>query len=1415
MKRTKLRSILFIVIAGCLLPAQLVAQSDVPESVLANGGGESSNDQYRILGTAGQPAIGRGGNISFLSKAGYRAAPAPAALDIPTDIQTVAAWMIDLQYTDPNLPSNGGFKKHHDPGLAGGYFDVNPYFSNLGLVGMLQAPVEGKLEAAERWIDWYLDHLNMNSTPPGVVYDHWYLADGTGETTAPPGCGTNEPGIPDCNWDDASDSYAATFLGATWVYYEAGGRADFLKEPGKKEKFETIAEVILALQDVDGLVWAKDGYRVKYVMDNSEVFWGLKSMANLEAFVFDDPNKAQIYEAAAEKVRNAIETELFNQNTQLYRGAKFENGTFQEVDLDVWYSDTVVGTVALVWPHLFGVERGNSTRAQTQMAALNNSWDGSPNPDWTGNIVDPDGFPWPAIGYASLLIGGNSQARAHATFVKQQKLADFGYPLTVFDAGFFLRTLSPTANAQSVATVEDTDQQIALSGNHLGEDGLMFAIARQPAKGSVSLSGVTVTYRPDPDFNGADHFTFTAGDGSSTSSPVAVTITVNAVNDAPSFTRGADHTVDEDGGAQTVSGWATGISAGPGDESGQAPDFTVSSDNPGLFSIQPAVDALGTLTYTPAANASGSATVSVQLKDNGGTANGGVDLSPIQTFTVTVRPVNDRPTLTANNGLSLSEKKTAILTAAQLQATDMDNDVAQLTYTVVTPPTWGILKRGESTLGVGSTFVQADIDGGHLTFTHTGSDATSDRFTFRVSDGSGETTGDTVFLLNITPVDRPIAHATSAETMEDVALQIPLAGSDPEGKPLTFALVRRGASGTMVLNGAAATYTPYADFNGSDSFTFMVDNGTFTSDTARVAITVNAVNDAPSFTKGADHTVDEDGDAQTVSGWATGISAGPGDESGQAPDFTVSSDNPGLFSIQPAVDALGTLTYTPAANASGSATVSVQLKDNGGTANGGVDLSPIQTFTVTVRPVNDRPTLADIGSQSTGEDSSLTDIAFTVDEGDGASEDAQTLTVTATSSNTTLVPDGNITVNYTADGTADATGGTLDITPAADQSGTTTIAVTVDDGQSADGTVSKTFTLTVSSVNDDPILVTNQRLAVGERGTASITSDLLKISDVDNSAAQLTYTIGAAPTKGELQKASTKLGSGSTFTQDDIDNNRVSYVHTGNGTISDSFTFAVSDDAGGSIGSTSFAITITSVDRPIANPASETTQEDSTLQITLTGSDPEGKSLTFAKASDPSNGTMSLSNNTATYTPYADFNGSDSFTFTVDNGTFTSSPVAVTITVNAVNDAPSFTRGADHTVDEDGGAQTVSGWATGISAGPGDESGQAPDFTVSSDNPGLFSIQPAVDALGTLTYTPAANASGSATVSVQLKDNGGTANGGVDLSPIQTFTVTVRPVNDRPTLDGLTDQTIQEDSQPTEVAFTVDEGGGPTRMSRA
>ena len=98
----------------------------------------------------------------------------------------------------------------------------------------------------------------------------------------------------------------------------------------------------------------------------------------------------------------------------------------------------------------------------------------------------------------------------------------------------------------------------------------------------------------------------------------------------------------EDTGAQSITGWATDISAGPANEAGQALSFLVSSDNPALFSAQPAVSPTGTLTYDPAPNANGSATVSVRIQDNGGTANGGVDTSAPQAFTHLGQPAQRR-----------------------------------------------------------------------------------------------------------------------------------------------------------------------------------------------------------------------------------------------------------------------------------------------------------------------------------------------------------------------------------------------------------------------------------------------------------------------------------------------------------------------------------------------------------------------------------------------------------------------------------------------------------------------------------------------------------------------------------------------------------------------------------------------------
>ncbi len=141
----------------------------------------------------------------------------------------------------------------------------------------------------------------------------------------------------------------------------------------------------------------------------------------------------------------------------------------------------------------------------------------------------------------------------------------------------------------------------------------------------------------------------TPNGGDDTSPDQTFDITVNSVNDEPSFTTQGDQTVDEDSGLNTVLGFATPAPGGGLDEAGQTFTYTVSNDNAGLFAVGPAIDASGTLTYTLAADAIGTATVTVSVTDSGGTPNGGDDTSPDQTFEIVVSPVNDAPIVALNN----------------------------------------------------------------------------------------------------------------------------------------------------------------------------------------------------------------------------------------------------------------------------------------------------------------------------------------------------------------------------------------------------------------------------------------------------------------------------------------------------------------------------------------------------------------------------------------------------------------------------------------------------------------------------------------------------------------------------------------------------------------------------------------------
>ncbi len=792
----------------------------------------------------------------------------------------------------------------------------------------------------------------------------------------------------------------------------------------------------------------------------------------------------------------------------------------------------------------------------------------------------------------------------------------------------------PTLNAIADVTInEDAGlQTISLSGISPGppsESGQTFSVSAAssnpdliPDPPTVSYSTAStgsVSFTPVANANGTATITVTVvddGPAPYNTFSRAFLVTVRAVNDAPSFSMGADPTVGEDPvpAAQSVSGWATSISAGPDNESTQTLSFVTTNGNHSLFAVQPAVAANGTLTFKPAANANGNALVTVQLRDNGGTANGGADTSDPQTFT----------------------------------------------------------------------------------------------------------------------------------------------------------------------------------------------------------ITVTAVNDAPSFVKGANKTVSEDVGAQTVANWATSIRAGPANESAQALNFIITdNNNADLFGVQPAVAANGTLTFTPNADANGSATVTVQLHDDGGTADGGVDTSGSQTFTITVIPVNDAPTLNAIDYRTIDEDAAEQTVGLTgISAGVGES---QPLTVTAVSSNTALIP--KPTVNYTSPATA----GELRFTPVANAYGTATITVTVKDGQALRNTVTRSFVVTVTPVNDPPTLNAIADVAVKENAGLRVVA-LGGITAGPKESQKLTVTAESSNSgliPNPVQVVYTSPGTTGSL--------RFTPVTNMYGTA----TITVTVNDGQPTSNTavrSFVVTVNNPPTLNAIP-NLTIMEDAAEQTVFLsgitagpGEGSQGPSL-FVDAVSSNVGlipkpTVTYTPGEATgslrFTPVADAKGTATITVTVNDGQVANNTVVRTflVTVNSVNDEPSFVKGADKTVPEDAGSQSIPVWATGISAGPGNESTQTLSFVTTNDNHPLFAVQPAVAANGTLTFRPALNANGGAVVTVYVRDNGGTTYGGKNASDPQTFTITVLAVNDAPSFVRGGNRTVLEDAAAQTAAnWATSIRAGPTNES--
>ncbi|RVT73461.1 T9SS type A sorting domain-containing protein [Flavobacterium sufflavum] len=202
----------------------------------------------------------------------------------------------------------------------------------------------------------------------------------------------------------------------------------------------------------------------------------------------------------------------------------------------------------------------------------------------------------------------------------------------------------------------------------------------QPA---IAANG-TLSYTLAANANGTAAVTVALSDNGSNVSPNINTsaaqtfnINVTAVNDVPVFTKGADQTVNEDAPAQSIASWATGIDDGD-PELTQTLSFTVTNNNNSLFSVQPAIAANGTLSYTLAANANGIAIVTVTLSDNGSNVSPNINTSAAQTFNINVTAVNDAPVV-VNNAATQNVQYSDPISAVTISATDLDNVYNELT----------------------------------------------------------------------------------------------------------------------------------------------------------------------------------------------------------------------------------------------------------------------------------------------------------------------------------------------------------------------------------------------------------------------------------------------------------------------------------------------------------------------------------------------------------------------------------------------------------------------------------------------------------------------------------------------------------------------------------------------------------------
>ena len=1018
--------------------------------------------------------------------------------------------------------------------------------------------------------------------------------------------------------------------------------------------------------------------------------------------------------------------------------------------------------------------------------------------DVLANDADPDGD---ALAVLSVTQPANGSVRNDGTDVTYtpdpnfQGTDSFSYTISDGNGGTDAASVTirvvpvndvPVAQSDFEATEEDTPVTVAVLANDTDPDGdpLSILSVTQPADGSVTVAGGTVTYTPSADYHGTDRFSYTIGDGQGGTSTAEVRIAVAVVNDVPVA-------IDDEGSTSEDTELVLRVLANDSDPDGdplsisavaQPANGTVTHDG-------------SRVTYAPNPDFHGSDSFRYTASDgNGGTASA--------TVTVSVSSVNDAPITQDDSGAT--EEDVSVSIAVLGNDSDPDGDALSLSPTTQ-PANGTVITEGGAVRytpdpdvhGTDSfTYTISDPDGATATATVTvtvaaindvpnatddaastnedvrvsipvldndidpDGDALSlagvsqplhgsvavegreaiyapdpdfhgtDTFTYSVSDGGGES--DTAIVtVTVTPVnDAPLAQDDSAATAEDVGVSIPALDNDadPDGDPLAITQLTQPANGTASHDGRTVTYMPNAEFHGTDSFTYTVSDGNGGATTATISVAVAMVNDPP---------IAVDDTRTTNEDTAVTIPVLNNDTDPDADSIVVQSITQPANGI--VVNGGGSVTYTPDPDFNGSDDFAYTISDG----NGGTDTANV---VVTVSPVNDPP-VAQNDSATIAEDT-----AFEIDVlGNDVDPEDDRLLVS--------------TVNQPAEGSVINHGDRISYSPSPGFHGTVSFGYTVSDGNG--GSATATVTIVVTPVNDVPVA---QDDSGSTQEDVPVTLGILA-NDIDPDGDVLTIQSVTQPGRGTVVSS----GSNATYTPEP------GFFGT------DSFQYTVSDGAGGTDQAT-VTVTVTAVnDAPAAKDDSGTTEEEVaiTIDVLANDSDPDGDTLTVQSVTQPANGTVAILDGRLTYTPAPGFHGIDTFTYTASDGNGGTGTATVTIAVAMVNDPPIARNDSRATVENQ----------------PVDIAVLANDDDPDGDPLSIQSVtQPAngsaVSDGTSVTYTPNPGFAGTDTFTYVVSDG----SGGIDQAVV---TLTVSTVNDPPIAQD--DRASTVEGRPVSIAVTAND----------